>query len=201
MEQTATIPQRSRSKRVFRPSGEGAPLSAELEPIQEGPGATLRRQEFLAGIAAHLRVGLPEELANFQVKLMPQLVKIYYDNERVHYEVWTSTSRHLTEIGLHFEDGPISTAAYLAYFDRFIVELKHELGPTIELERWTTSWGHLYEVVELGKLTDFQTERTAKRLARLIGVLQPLVDAAAVPPERSTSPQEHRGPWRHFRRR
>jgi hypothetical protein len=163
----------------------------------------LRRQEFLAGVVDHLRVELPEELAAFQLKSMSHLVKIYYGNERVHYEVWPSSNQYQTEIGLHFEDGPASTAAYLAYFDQYIVELKHELGPTIELERWTTSWGHLYEILPLGKLTDFKTQQTAKRLAQIISVLQPLVDAAAIPPERSALPEGsgHKGPWRHFRRR
>ncbi len=178
-------------------------LSADSQSAFENRGAALRRQEFLAGVVEHLRHELPGELAEFRFKSMSQLVKIYYDNERVHYEVWTSSNRSQTELGLHFEDGPISTAAYLAYFDQLIVELKHELGPTIELERWTTSWGHLFEILPLGKLTDFQTERTAKRLAELISVLQPLVDAAAIPAERSSMSdgQERKGPWRHFRRR
>jgi len=174
-------------------------VNAPAEELNRG--ASLRRQEFLAGVVDQLRKELPEDFAGFQVKSMSQLVKIYYGNERVHYEVWISSNRDITEVGLHFEDGPVSTAAYLAYFDRYIVELKHELGASLELERWTTAWGHLYEILPLGKLTDFQTVSIAKRLAQLITVLQPLVDAAAVAPERSASPQEHRGPWRHFRRR
>jgi hypothetical protein len=200
MEDARTIPQRSHSTRGFIVSDEPETLTQASASHVES-GATLRRQEFLASVVEQLRTELPEELAGFQVKAMSQLVKIYYGNERVHYEVWISANRELTEVGLHFEDGPVSTAAYLAYFDRYIVELKHELGASIELERWTTSWGHLFEIVPLGKLTDFQTTRVANRLAHLIAVLQPLVDAAAVPPERSSSPQEHRGPWRHFRRR
>jgi hypothetical protein len=194
----STIPQRSHSKRGIDDSAERDSLSTF-----EDRGAALRRQEFLSGVVENLRNELPEELASFRIKSTSQLVKIYYENERVHYEVWTSSNRSQTELGLHFEDGPISTMAYLAYFDQLIVELKDELGPTIELERWTTSWGHLYEILPLGKLTDFQTERTAKRLAKLISVLQPLVDAAAIPAERNSMPEgsERKGPWRHFRRR
>jgi hypothetical protein len=199
MDSAGTIPQRSHSKSGFRASDEK--LGPDRIVVMEDRGAALRRQEFLTGVVNQLRKELPEKLAGFQVKSISQLVKIYYDNERVHYEVWISSNRQLTEIGLHFEDGPVSTAAYLAYFDRLIVELKHELGETIELERWTANWGHLFEIVPLGKLTDFQCERVANRLAQMITILQPLVDAAAIPAERASPGSEHRGPWRHFRRR
>jgi hypothetical protein len=130
---------------------------------------------------------------------MGSLVKIYYGNERVHYEVMSSSSRQSMEIGLHFEDGAVSTAAYLAYFDQYIVELKDQLGTTIELERWTESWGHVFEIEPVTKFTENQCARTARRLAQLISVLQPLVDAAGIPAGEHTSPSEHRGRW--FRRR
>ena len=128
---------------------------------------------------------------------MGHLVKIFYGNERVHYEVWTNRQRGLTEIGLHFEDGPVSTAAYLRYFDTRIVALKHELGPALELERWTTSWGHLFEVAPLEALDQRVARRTAHRLAAMINVLQPLVAEADIPPERSAQSEE----WSRARRR
>ena len=73
------------------------------------------------------------------------LLKVHYGNERIHFEVWADGNRGFLEIGLHFEDGPASTAAYLAFFDARIVEIKHLLGAEVELERWTASWGHLFE--------------------------------------------------------
>src|SRR5215211_7837287 len=155
-------------------------LSA-FESEAKGHGRSHNRQAFLAAVVARLRQELPAELADFHDKSMGSLVKIYYDNERVHYEVMTSGARHSMEIGLHFEDGAVSTAAYLAYFDQYIVELKHTLGSTIELERWTETWGHIYEIELLGKFTAFQVTRTAKRLAEMISTLQPLVDAAGIP--------------------
>jgi len=174
-------------------------LSAR-NPEPEGRSVALRRQDFLTAVVDRLRHELPEELAEFHVKSMGSLIKIYYGNERVHFEVMTSSSRQSMEIGLHFEDGAVSTAAYLAYFDRYIVELKHQLGATIELERWTESWGHIYEIEPIAKLTDFQMNRTAKRLAELIAVLQPLVDAAGIPSERATATTEYRGRWSRRRR-
>ena len=122
---------------------------------------------------------------------------------RSHHEVWCDAERRILGLGLHFEDGPVSTAAYLAHFDRLIVELKHELGPAIELERWTASWGHLYEHWPLGTVTEALAGRVAGRLARLIATLQPLVEEAGVPPERSAftgDVSERRGPWRKWKR-
>jgi hypothetical protein len=174
-------------------------LSA-LNSEPEGRSVALRRQDFLTAVVDQLRHELPDELSDFHAKSMGSLIKIYYGNERVHFEVMTSASRQSMEIGLHFEDGAVSTAAYLAYFDRYIVELKHQLGPSIELERWTESWGHIYEIEPFAKLTDFQANRTAKRLAELITVLQPLVDAAGIPGERATATTECRGRWSRRRR-
>ena len=181
------------------PPGAGdPPLPAPDDDATAGGG--LRRRDFFAEVVERLRRHLPEHLAGFRHRATMSQVKIDYGNERVHYEVWTDGQRQQLEVGLHFEDGPISTAAYLTYFDAHIVELKHELGPQLELERWTPSWGHLYELSPLAKLDDAAAERVARRLAALIVALQPLVEAAAVPPERAALLAEPRGPWRSWRR-
>ena len=123
------------------------------------------------------------------------LLKIDFGNDRVHYEVWPDSARNHVEVGLHFEDGPASTAAYLAYFDARIVEIKHHLGTGIELERWTISWGHLYEIVPLARL-DFAFARTVgDRLAAQIDLLQPMVEEAGVPLERREPITGKRGRW------
>jgi len=172
--------------------GDGPPVAS--------PTAGLRRRDFFDEIVERLHAHLPDPLADFRQKASMSQVKVFYGNERVHYEVWTDGQRNQIEIGLHFEDGPVSTAAYLAHFDARIVELKHELGPELELERWTASWGHLFEIWPLARLDDALAGRAARRLAALIAALQPLVDAAAVPPERAAQPAESRGPWRAWRR-
>ncbi|HEU0114500.1 MAG TPA: hypothetical protein VFQ80_07485 [Thermomicrobiales bacterium] len=163
--------------------------------------AGLTRRDFFAAVVDGLRPLLPPALANFSHHANPMLLKVFFANERVHYEVATHAHLDLLEIGLHFEDGPVSTAAYLAWFDRQIVEIKHDLGPELELERWTATWGRLYEMRPLGRLDRRFAGATAQRLAALVAGLQPLVVAAAVAPERSAQPAESRGPWRHWRRR
>jgi dihydroorotate dehydrogenase len=163
------------------------------------PRSGLSRRDFFADVVARLRGKLPAGLAAFRVAGTTNLLKIYYANERIHYEVWTNGALGLIEIGLHFEDGPLSTAAYLAHFDRHIVELKHELGPQVELERWTMSWGHLFELMPLSRLDTRVVDRTATRLAQLIATLQPLVEAAAVAPERVAEAPKTGRPWRASR--
>ena len=183
------------------------PIPAALEIAQQPnssmaskPASGLTRRDFFADVIDQLRLLLPTDLTNFAHRATMNLVKVYYGNERIHYEAWTDGARGTIEIGLHFEDGPLSTAAYLTHFDHHIVELKHTLGPQLELERWTTSWGHLYELAPLTTLTAATVDHTARRLAALITTLQPLVEAAGIAAERSVQSTEPRGPWRKWRR-
>jgi hypothetical protein len=162
----------------------GSPDRVEVR--QETAGAPGRRgqmprRDFFAAVVTRLRETLPPDLARFRHRANTMLLKIDFGNERVHYEVWTDSARGRIEIGLHFEDGPASTAAYLAYFDARIVEIKHLLGPQIDLERWTLSWGHLFESAQLPALDRRLAHTVGDRLARQIMVLQPMVTEAAVP--------------------
>jgi hypothetical protein len=162
-------------------------------------GPRLSRQEFFAAVVVHLHASLPPDLSSFRHRANSMLLKIDYGNDRVHYEAWADGERQRMEIGLHFEDGPVSTAAYLAFFDARIVEIKHHLGPQIELERWTASWGHLFESTQLVPLDRRFAQTVAGRLTAQIALLQPMVQEAAVPPERSQVATPPRGRWRRRR--
>jgi hypothetical protein len=173
------------------------PLSAGEAIAFSGQRApSLKRRDFFSLITEQVRGSLPPELAGFRHRANTMLLKIDYGNERVHYEVWTDGARSRVEIGLHFEDGPASTAAYLAFFDARIVEIKHHLGPQVELERWTLSWGHLFESEALGLLDRRFARRVAERLAAQIALLQPMVEEAAIPPEQRDHQPSTRGRWR-----
>ncbi len=152
---------------------------------------------FFDRVAAKLRASLPAELKTFSSKPAFNLMKIAYENERVHFEVAFDVTRETMEIALHFEDGPVSTASYLLYFDRRIVELKDLLGPEIDLERWTMSWGRIYEIWPLTSLDREVADRSATRLHEYITILQPLLYAADIAPERSSlSDGVKRDRWR-----
>lgn len=139
----------------------------------------LKRREFFAEITDALKDRLPAEMQSFNSRYTMNLLKIHYgENYRIHYEVWINTDTGFVELGLHFEDGPESTSRLLAHFDRHIVEIKHELGIHCELERWTKSWGHLYETRSIEPLTVPFAGEVAERIARMIVVLQPILDDA-----------------------
>lgn len=162
------------------------------------PSTRYSRSAFFDDIVRWLRAELPEELRQFQVRKQSHLIKLFYQNERVHFEVWVDSLRSQIEVGLDFEDGAESTAAYLAFFDQRIVEIKAQTGPALDFERWTKSWAHFVEVYPIEPF-DRQTARTiAQRLTVIVSVLQPLVEEAQIPPGEHRS--FDRPYWRHKRR-
>ncbi len=140
---------------------------------------TMRRQEFINEVCLLVEQALPPGQRDFRSRKTLNLLKIHFnDNYRIHYELMILAERKIVEIGLHFEDGPKSTDQLLRHFDNHIVEIKHELGQEVELERWTKSWGHLFEVVPLRPLTREYAIALGGRLVRFICVAQPILDEA-----------------------
>lgn len=141
--------------------------------------ATMTRRDFFSDLLEAVRRGLPPEQQVFEARQTMNLLKISYGaNYRIHYEAWINTEHGHVELGLHFEDGPTSTERLLRHFEANILELKDVLGIGIELERWTQSWGHIFELHPLEPLTINFADRLAARLALQIIVLQPILDEA-----------------------
>lgn len=144
-----------------------------------GRVAVLTRRDFFSAVAETVRASFPDRERRLETRQTMNLLKLHYGaNYRVHYEAWIAAERGWLELGLHFEDGPASTERLLAHFDRYILEIKHQLGVEAELERWTQSWGHLFEMHRLEPLTAEFATRIGERVARYICVLQPLLDDA-----------------------
>lgn len=140
---------------------------------------TLRRREFMDAVKSACLAATTIDTTEVQSRRTMNLLKVHFNaNFRIHYEVMISAQQKIIEIGLHFEDGPESTARLLEYFDRFVIEVKHDLGAEFELERWTKSWGHFYEVWPLEPLTAAFAHRIGERLAEIVDRLQPLLDGA-----------------------
>lgn len=177
-----------------RDGGETPDDLMQADPDRRNPttASGLPRRAFFDRVVAGVRRDVAPEFNGFRAQSYGHLLKLHFDNERVHYEVWPDSQRGRIEVGLHFEDGPVSTAAYLRYFDTRIVELKHLLGTEVELERWTVSWGHLYYLVPLAPFDLAKAKETVGLLTSLIDTLEPLVREAAVPRERVDRPAERR---------
>ena len=159
----------------------------------------LKRKEFMAAVkqSCATSLGAPDTM---HARSTMNLLKIHFNpNYRIHFEVMIAADKGLIELGLHIEDGPESTARLLEYFDERVVEVKHELGPEIELERWTRSWGHFVEVCAVQPLTPEFATGIGKRLAAIITVLQPILDEAISDGVASATPRPGTG-RRRFRR-
>jgi hypothetical protein len=139
---------------------------------------SITRREFFAAVRDRLQVILPAELQGIRFWANHRQMKLYYGHQRLHYEIWTNGRDQHIEIGLHFENGPESTESLIHFFDQHIVEIKHELGPEIELERWTNSWGRIFLLLPYQPLTEDLAVEVADRLQRMISVLQPLLNEA-----------------------
>lgn len=157
---------------------------AQADLAERDPEAQpVSRAAFFELILAELRQRLPRELAQPRTKQFGPLLKVFYAHERIHYEVALDSRLGHIEIGLHCEDGPASTLAFLHFFDQRIVELKHILGTAIELERWTMSWGRIFDLWPLTRLDTTTARAVGERLAVLICTLEPLVAEAGIGPD------------------
>ena len=159
-----------------------APLNGTRAARMTIPVAT--RKDFYSGIARRLMTLLPPELRNFRHRGEFNLMKIWFDHYRVHYEVVLDQQINKIELGLHFEDGPASSLAFLALLDSRILEIKDHLGPELELERWTQSWARLYELRPLVAIDDQVCDDCATRLAAMIAYLQPIIAESGIRLER-----------------
>ncbi len=147
---------------------------------QRTAAKTLSRSAFFDGIIRSLRRELPEDLQTFRTRQSGTILKVFYEDYRIHFEVWVDKRRNVVEIGLHLEDGPASTLAILAMLDSSILEIKHILGPHLEFGRWTLSWGHAVEFLGLQPLDADFRNLVASRLRLYVETLQPLIEQADI---------------------
>jgi hypothetical protein len=136
----------------------------------------MRIQQFQVSLVEKTRKHLPRALKNFEPRSFFAIVKLFYRNPRIHYEVWVRGKEHLVEVGLHLEADKPTNDALLAYFDSRAVEIHAQLGPRIEIEQWTNSWSRVHEVVPYESLNVALVDLIAQKLARMIAVLQPMLE-------------------------
>ncbi len=136
----------------------------------------MRIQKFQVSLVDKTRKLLPRRLKNFEPRSFFSILKLSYRNPRLHYEVWVRGQEKLVEVGLHFEADKATNDELLAYFSSRTIEIHHELGPRIEIERWTNSWSRVHEVVPYTALDEALVDTLAARLAKMIAVLQPMLE-------------------------
>jgi hypothetical protein len=102
--------------------------------------------------------------------------QVYYWQPRVHYEVWPQQNRGLVEIGLHFEGPQDENYRWAERLAEHVLEVQSVLGPSVELEEWTTSWVRLHQTLAMTELDPELADITADKLAESIAVLQPILE-------------------------
>src|SRR5687768_4259730 len=138
--------------------------------------ARLSSSQFMRLLPGATRPHLPPNLRKFRVATRGWLCQLYYRDPRLHYEVWNMGERRgVLELGLHFEGRDReANLALLAGFSRCMVEVKAKLGPQWEAEPWDRGWTKVYETLPYEPFSEELLEAVAKRLARAMGVLQPI---------------------------
>src|SRR5687768_3252914 len=95
-------------EQAVHPGAQSGPTNArQAIPVQA-------RKAFYSGIVRRLKTDLPPALRDFHHRGDFNLMKIWFAHYRVHYEVVIDQQINKIELGLHFEDGPASSLAFLA---------------------------------------------------------------------------------------
>jgi hypothetical protein len=138
----------------------------------------MRVHEFLNLVNEQTRSQLPLKLRFCRTWKRYTLIQLYYGKRGVHYEVWVRGKERVLEIGLHCEADRETNAALLEHLAGRVFEIKDALGDQVEAEQWTSSWTRVHQLMPYEKLDEMTGRAAATRLAQMIAVLQPMVDAA-----------------------
>ncbi len=136
----------------------------------------MRIQLFQIALVEQTRKRLPRALRGFEPRSFFSIVKIFYRDPKIHYEVWVRGQERLIEIGLHLESDKATNDALRAYLDARSLEIHDQLGARIEIEQWTNAWSRVHEIAPYESLNAELAERLAAKLAKMIAVLQPMVE-------------------------
>jgi hypothetical protein len=134
--------------------------------------------DFMARVQEETFSHLPRELRDScTARVRFVWFQVYYQSPKVHYEVWLTRKTERIEIGLHFEGPQEFSYAWAARFAEHMAEVQAQCGPHYELEEWTQSWARIHETIPYDPLSEALADEVASRLARLITVCQPIVEA------------------------
>lgn len=103
--------------------------------------------------------------------------QLHFHSPKVHYEVCLTRKTERIEIGLHFEGPHDFSYRWCELMAEHMLEVQAELGPSWELEEWTASWARLHETIPYDPPSPALADEIATRLARLITVCQPIIEA------------------------
>lgn len=145
-----------------------------------GRTMALKHTQFMRLVAQHIGQYLPAEYQHFQKGHTEWYSQIYFGSDKnIHYEVsrtWNKTGRQL-EIGLHLESRDKAlNLRLLNQLDGYLLQIRDELQTEVLADVWDRGWTKIYELHPDQELSEAWLEYTAERLAKFIGVVQPIFE-------------------------
>jgi hypothetical protein len=137
----------------------------------------MQQSEFLQYFVTGVRTAAPPQYQQFEARHQGSLVKLYFGDLGIHYEL-ALRSDGLAELGLHFESDKTTNDRLLRFFSRQTFEIIAELGPQVEVEQWTKTWGRVHQTVAYASPSEHLLTISIERMAAMIRVLQPILEEA-----------------------
>lgn len=138
----------------------------------------MRGRDFLQRVADQVIKTLPADYGQIKTRSRSSLIQFWYSRPRIHYEVWLQHSRQRVEVGLHLEDKKSLNDRLLRYLAESFVRVQATLGPEVEVEQWTRTWGRIHRFVTYEELTETVCDAVADEVVSMITVLEPLCRTA-----------------------
>ena len=147
----------------------------------------IRVRQFIQSVYDQLRKELPAALRKHDAELLSSILQLRFRSESTVFQLRVRHKARLLEIGTEFRGTRGENEWWRDQLAQRLSELKARVGPSIELEETSRTRTRLFENIYLNpdqnqpisrSLTDAQALDTAKRLARFIQAVEPLVGGA-----------------------
>jgi hypothetical protein len=105
------------------------------------------------------------------------MVKLWFGNKDLHYELGVYAHRKVVELGLHFESDPLTNLVLLGAFKAHAKTVARRL-PAARIESWDKGWARVWEPIPLRPFDEHFGAQVTKTLARYVRVLEPMLEDA-----------------------
>lgn len=139
-------------------------------------GKPFKTKEFLIEAAELVRMQLPPGLKDARVAgPVGSLIKLYYVDPKIHYEIWVRRREGTIELGLHFEGPAERNLRYLEELTAGYASTIASLGPDVEYGRWAGSWTRVHRTLPFPTLDEDALMVVCGCVSQMVRLLEPAV--------------------------
>ena len=131
-------------------------------------------QSFCKGLPRAIAAELGDDAPPHH-QAMSYQVKLWFGNKDLHYECGVYQRRKVIELGLHFESEAITNLQLLGAFRARSKAIARAL-PEARIEAWDKGWTRIWEPIPLAAFDAAFSDQVAKRFARYVRVLEPILE-------------------------